>query len=106
MILGKICQTFRAGLPDHLKAIQDALRDQDAPQLREAAHKLSGMVAAFSTVAGELASELEDHAAQGQLEMARPLMERLETITGEVIRQVDELSLDGLRLAVEAKPSP
>ena len=106
VILGKICQTFRAGLPDHLKAIQDALRDQDTPRLREAAHKLSGMVAAFSTVAGELASELEDHAAQGQLEMARPLMERLETITGEVIRQVDGLSLDGLRLAVEAKPSP
>ena len=27
-ILDKICQAFRARLPDHLKAVQDALRDQ------------------------------------------------------------------------------
>jgi two-component system sensor histidine kinase/response regulator len=69
-ILDKICQAFRARLPDHLQAVQDALRDRDAPRLREAAHKLSGMVAAFSTVAGGVTSELEDLAAQGQLEEA------------------------------------
>ena len=51
-ILEKIGQAFRARLPDHLAAVQDALREQDALRLREAAHKLCGMVAAFSTVAG------------------------------------------------------
>ncbi len=30
-ILEKICQTFRACLPGHLKAVQDALQDRDAP---------------------------------------------------------------------------
>ena len=30
-ILEKICQAFRARLPDHLKAVQDALRGHDAP---------------------------------------------------------------------------
>src|SRR5262249_22220579 len=67
-VLEKICRTFRARLPDHLKAVGEALRAGDAPRLREAAHKLAGMVAAFSTAAGGVASDLEDHAARGQLE--------------------------------------
>jgi two-component system sensor histidine kinase/response regulator len=96
-ILEKICQAFRTGLPDHVKAVQDALRDRDPPRLREAAHKLAGMVAAFSTVAGGVASELEDLAAQGQLEEARPLAARLETMAEEFMRLVGGLSLDALR---------
>src|SRR5262249_34348334 len=46
-ILEKICQAFKARLPEQLAAVQGALHDQDAPRLREAAHMLSGMVAAF-----------------------------------------------------------
>jgi CheY-like chemotaxis protein len=105
-ILDKICQTFRAGLPDHLKAVRDALRDRDAPRLREAAHKLAGMVAAFSTVAGEVASELEDRAAQGQLEEAQPLAARLEAMTEELMRLASGLSLDALRGQVETAIEP
>jgi PAS domain S-box-containing protein len=97
VILEKICQAFRARLPDHLTAVQDALRERDAVRLREAAHKLCGMAAAFSTVAGGVASELEDHAAQGQLEEARPLVGRLETMAAELVRQVSGLSLETLR---------
>jgi CheY-like chemotaxis protein/HPt (histidine-containing phosphotransfer) domain-containing protein len=96
-ILEKICQTFRARLPGHLRAVRDALRDRDAPRLREAAHKLAGMVAAFSTVAGGVASDLEDHAAQGQLEEAGRLAARLETMTEELLRLVGALSLEALR---------
>ena len=96
-ILEKICQALRARLPDHLTAVQDALRDRDAIRLREAAHKLCGMVAAFSTVAGAVASDLEDHAARGQLEEARPLVEQLETMARELIQQVDGLSIEALR---------
>src|SRR5439155_19772514 len=48
-ILAKICKAFRAGLPDPLTSVQDALRERDTARLREAAHKLGGMVAAFST---------------------------------------------------------
>jgi PAS domain S-box-containing protein len=97
VILEKICQAFRAGLPDHLTAVQDALRQRDTPRLREAAHKLAGMVAAFSTLAGGLASELEDHAAQGRLEEARPLVGRLETMAAELRRVADGLSIETLR---------
>jgi PAS domain S-box-containing protein len=97
VILEKLCQVFRASLPEHLRAVQDALGERDARRLREAAHKLCGMVAAFSTSASGVASELEDRAAQDQLEEAEPLVERLETMAGELLRAVDGLSLETLR---------
>ena len=97
VILEKICQAFRARLPDQLTAVQDALRERDTARLREAAHKLCGMVAAFSTVAGGVASDLEDHAAQGQLEEARPLVEQLETMAKELMRLAGGLSIETLR---------
>jgi CheY-like chemotaxis protein/HPt (histidine-containing phosphotransfer) domain-containing protein len=96
-ILDSICRTLRARLPDHMRAVQDALRDEDAQRLREAAHKLCGMTTAFSTVAGGVASELEDHAAQGQFEEARPLVRQLETMAQELMRVVGGLSLETLR---------
>jgi HPt (histidine-containing phosphotransfer) domain-containing protein len=96
-ILEKICQTFRARLPGHLQAVQGALREHDAARLREAAHKLAGMVAAFSTAAGGVASELEDRAAQGRLEEAPTLVRQLETMAEELLRLVSGLSPDALR---------
>ena len=66
-------------------------------RLREAGHKLCGMVAAFSTVAGGVASELEECAAQDQLDEAGPLVEQLETMAQELMRAVDGLSLETLR---------
>jgi CheY-like chemotaxis protein len=99
VILENICHAFLAGLPDHLKAVQDALRDRDAPRLREAAHRLSGMVAAFSTRAGSVASELEDYAAQDRIEKCAPLVEQLETISQELMQAIDGLSLETLRPA-------
>jgi PAS domain S-box-containing protein len=96
-ILQKLCQTFRARLPHHLKAVQDALRSRDAPRLRETAHKLSGMVATFSTAAGGMASELEDLAAEGRLEEARPLVGQLESMADELTQLSSGLSLDALR---------
>ena len=61
----ELCQDFQAYAAARLAEVGDALRDRDAPRLREAAHKLCGLLAAFSTVAGNLASDLEDSAAGG-----------------------------------------
>ena len=44
-----------------------------------------------------MASDLEDLADRGQLEEARPLVERLEAMVGELIEQVDGLSIETLR---------
>jgi CheY-like chemotaxis protein len=105
-ILDKLCQSFRARLPDHLTAVQDALRERDAARLREAAHKLCGMVATFSTAAGGVASQLEDYAASGQLEEAQPLVGQLETMAQELRRLVGGLALDKLQQLSEPAGDP
>src|SRR4051794_18513136 len=63
--LRELCQDFRTYPPARLVEVGDALRAQDAPRLREAAHKLCGLLSAFSTVAGpwRRTSKLERQAA-------------------------------------------
>jgi two-component system sensor histidine kinase/response regulator len=98
-ILETICQTLRARLPDQLAELQKALADQNAPQLREGAHKLFGMMAAFSAAAGAVVSGLEDHAARGQLDQAATLMEQLTAMARELPQAVANLSIESLRQA-------
>jgi PAS domain S-box-containing protein len=96
-ILDKICRALVARLPDHLRAVRSAFARGDSLQLREASHKLCGMVAAFSTAGGAVASRLEDLAAQGQLQQAGSLVGELETMARELLQAVDGLSLEDLR---------
>jgi PAS domain S-box-containing protein len=103
VILEKIGQALRARLPEQMVAVRDGLRGRGAAELREAAHKLAGMVAAFSTVAAGVASEIEDRAADGQLEEARPLVEQLEAMTEELMQLADGgLSLEALQQQAES----
>jgi hypothetical protein len=100
-ILEAICQAFRENVPIFLAAVKDALQNSDAPRLREAAHKLIGIVGAFSTVAGGLASEIEDRAAHGQLDDARPLVEQLEKISAKLLGMANGLSIEILERQAE-----
>ena len=97
---------FRTFLPGQLADVSDALRGRDAPRLREAAHKLCALLFAFSTAAGDVASDIEDQAAHGRLDEARPLVEQLEAMGKELLRLVDGLSLDALREQARAAGSP
>jgi PAS domain S-box-containing protein len=96
-LLRGICQDFQIYLPVQLAEVGAALGRQDAPRLREAAHKLCALLFAFSTSAGDVASDLEDHAAQGRLEEARPLVEQLQTMSQELLGLAACLSLETLR---------
>jgi hypothetical protein len=97
-----MCEDFRTYAPARLAEMGDALRDRSAERLRVAAHKFCPWLLAFSTVAGNVASELEDLAARGQLEDARPLVERLDAMTQELMRLVGGLSLEALRRQAKA----
>jgi CheY-like chemotaxis protein len=92
-----MCRAFESYLPVRLTEVGDALRAQDAPRLREAAHKLCALLYAFSTTAGDTASDLEEHAAQGRLEEAGPLVEHLETVGQELVQLAAGLSIETLR---------
>jgi two-component system sensor histidine kinase/response regulator len=96
-MLQKMCRSLEARAPEHLAAVRAALHSHDALRLREAAHKFCGLLSAFSTVAGNLAADLEDAAASAQLARARPIVAQLETIAGELLERVQGLSVDSLR---------
>jgi hypothetical protein len=100
--LRRMCRALQTYLPDRLAEVGDALRGEVSPRLREAAHKLCALLFAFSTAAGDVASDLEDHAAQGRLEEARPLVEQLQTMAQELLGLADGLSLETLRHQAEA----
>jgi CheY-like chemotaxis protein len=99
--LRMMCQDFKAYAPAQVAEVGDALRERDAPRLRQATHKFSALLFAFSTVAGNVASDLEDYAAQARLEEAQPLVERLETMTQELMQLAGGLSLETLRQQAE-----
>ena len=96
-LLRKMCHSFRERIPKHQASVEDALRQQDAPRLRDAAHKICGMIAAFSAGAGDVASKLEHAAARGELEECRPLVERLVAIAASLVESVSGLSIEALR---------
>ena len=105
-LLTKMCQTLQARIPEHLSAIRAALRDQDTPRLREAAHKFCGLLSEFSTVAGDLAGQLEDLAAGAQLGQVPAILEQLESIADELILQADVLSIESLRQHADVADDP
>jgi CheY-like chemotaxis protein len=96
-LLQKLCWWFRERVPGHLTALSNARSVRDLGALREAAHKLAGMVAVFSTPTGELASGVEDRAAAGELELASELSVRLETAVSSLLLLTDGLSLERLQ---------
>ena len=73
------------------------MKGQNASRLREAAHKSCGILSVFSTIAGNLAADLEEVAASGQLDRAAPILAQLETIVGELLERVDGISIAKLR---------
>jgi HPt (histidine-containing phosphotransfer) domain-containing protein len=95
-MLHKMCRSLAARASEYLACIENALRDHDAATLREAAHKFSGVLSAFSTPAGDLAAALEDFAAGSRLDEARALVGRLGTMVRELVRLTDGLMLDDL----------
>ena len=100
--LREMCRGFQTYLPRRMDEVGDALRDEDAPRLRMAAHKLCGLLSAFSTVAGGVASLLEDHAASGRLEECRPLVDQVGAMTRQLTQELDGLSVEALRQRVRA----
>jgi CheY-like chemotaxis protein len=98
--LREMCRGFQTYLPSRVDEVRDALRDEDAPRLRMAAHKLCGLLSAFSTVAGSAASILEDQATSCRLEECRPLVEEVEAMSRQLAQELYGLSVESLRQRV------
>lgn len=96
-----MCQTLTTRVLEHLAALRDALHDHVAPRLREVAHKSCGMLSDFSSRAGDLAGSLEELAAGAHLDQATVILQQLETVTHEVVEQMDGLTADAPRCQIE-----
>jgi two-component system sensor histidine kinase/response regulator len=105
-MLRKMCRRLQSLVPEDLAAVQDAVHDQDALRLREAAHKLYGTLSAFSTVAGDQAADLEDLAARGLLQEALPVVEQLDQCATELARLAGGLTIETLRKLAKPADDP
>jgi HPt (histidine-containing phosphotransfer) domain-containing protein len=105
-MLRKMCGRLQSLVPEDLAAVRDAFHDQDAPRLREAAHKLYGTLSAFSTVAGDQAADLEDLGARGMLNEAPVAVEQLDRCATELARLAGGLTVETLRKHAEATDDP
>ncbi|RKH33664.1 response regulator [Corallococcus praedator] len=96
-LLTKLCDALIARLPVDLASLDEAIRHGDAHRLRQCAHKLSGVLATFSSLAGDLASQIEDRAEEGLPQEAAPLAARLQALSGDLLIAVRGLTVNELR---------
>jgi two-component system, sensor histidine kinase and response regulator len=96
VVLDRVVRSLRGHVPDELARAEAAWSANDATGLREAAHRLCGMIAAASTLIGKLASDLEDEAAAGRLPEAGVLLERLGPMTRALLSELEGASLERL----------
>ena len=96
-VLERLCLALRTQLPRELLLIEEAIVSQSLADVREAAHRLAGMLAAVSTGAGVTASELEDQAARGQSAEVFVLFQRLARQTHGVLEALGGLTIERLR---------
>jgi CheY-like chemotaxis protein len=96
-LLRKMCRHFRTFVPGRLAEVTEALRDGNTPRLREAAHKLGGMVSSFSATAAEAAALLGRLGDEGKIEEATHAHSRLAEIAGRLDSVLDTLSVEQLR---------
>ncbi len=95
-ILSKIRAALHARLPDDLAALEAAVQSGDAPRVRDRAHRLAGMVSAFSRPAGDLASEVAERAELADLSAVAELVETLRAMSQELLELTRELTLEDL----------
>jgi PAS domain S-box-containing protein len=96
-LLRKMCRHFQTFVPGHLAEVREALRDRDASRLREAAHKLGGMVSSFSATAAEATALLGRLGTEGKIEEAIQTLSRLTEVVGRLLAVSDVLSVEQLQ---------
>jgi CheY-like chemotaxis protein len=100
-LLGQMIAVFQAGAASHLSCVSEAIVNRNAADLREAAHKLVGLVSAFSTRAAETASSLEQSAASGQLNGAAEHYATLSDMIENLGPLLASLSVEDLKSRLE-----
>jgi len=97
-LLAIITNDLPAALQPQLERLARALDDRDMPGLREAAHRVCGLLAPFSTTARDLAGDLEDAAAAREPpSVLSQLVERLTEIVPALLGGLRGITIEDLR---------
>jgi PAS domain S-box-containing protein len=96
-LLRKMCRHFQTHVPVRIVEVGEALRDWDTTRLREAAHKLGGMVSSFSATAAEAAALIGRLGEEGKFEEALQTHARLVEVVRKIISSFARISIDQLR---------
>ncbi len=96
-LLARMIAVFRASTPVQLQRVAAAVRDRDPDRLREAAHRLRGVVSAFSTSAAAAALRLEQAGADQRLDGVDAVLGSLTALVAEMTPLLDTLTVEELR---------
>jgi PAS domain S-box-containing protein len=96
-LLAQMIALFQASVPSYLERIGAAIQSRNPVELREAAHKLRGLVSAFSTTAAEAALVLEQTGGLGQLDEAARDHAALADMLRELCPLLANLSVEDLQ---------
>jgi PAS domain S-box-containing protein len=96
-LLRKLCRHFHTFVPDRLAEVSEALHGRNSTRLREATHKLGGLVSTFSATAAEAAAVVGRLGDQGKIEEALQAHARLTENLGKLNALLDTLSVEKLR---------
>jgi two-component system, sensor histidine kinase and response regulator len=89
--LAELTELFRGDYPRQIRAIHEAIEQNDAPGVKQASHALKGALCNLAALrAGEMAADLERIGGSGDLEMARRSLGDLEK---ELVNTLDSLHL-------------
>jgi two-component system sensor histidine kinase/response regulator len=96
-LLRELIRGFQADTSGALARVRDAVDQQDASRLREAAHALRGLLSTFSAIAAAEAARLETMGDSGQLDEAASTLDGLTEMVVRLGPQLEELSIEQLR---------
>jgi PAS domain S-box-containing protein len=96
-LLRELIEVFQADTPVALARVREAVRERDAPRLREAAHRLRGLLSTFSATAAAEAARLEAMGAGSQLDDAAATLDGLADLVRRLGPQLEGLSIEQLR---------
>ncbi len=96
-LLARMIAVFQAGAPAQLATVAAAVRSRDAAAVRESAHKLRGLVSAFSSDAAAIALHLEQAAAAGRLDGMAEQLATLAAMIRDLAPLLTGLSVEELQ---------
>jgi HPt (histidine-containing phosphotransfer) domain-containing protein len=96
-LLRKLIEVFQADIPGALARVRDAIDRRDSSRLREAAHRLRGVLSTFSATAAAAAARLETMGSGGQFDQAASTVDGLTEMVERLGPQLEGLSLEQLR---------